>query len=147
MYVQEQNKSRESKAVADIHKIDKSRQLYNLVDNRPNIHHVMQGYFDTSGYTDAVALWSNAAQSAFALDSRLDLRVARGDYYDDSLKQNLESKARKAGTVLSGEAYEPLSWVQPKGNSYVIGPGGTSGADLMESDRLCKEKRAGEDKT
>ena len=103
---------------------------------------VLQGYFDTSGYTWARKMWTDAEEYAQHLDNRLDLRVDRGDSYIDDLKNNLELKARKAGGTLVGEAYETLQWDQPRGTSIVYGPGGSSGGDLMTYESLQRGDRA-----
>jgi|GEM_PF-5810380 len=93
---------------------------------------VLQGYFDTSGYSYASHMWGRAEEQAKYLNQRLDIRTAAKDEYADELKVNLEAKGLKASTTIAGEAYETLQWDQPKGKSNVIGPGGTSGGDLKE---------------
>jgi hypothetical protein len=93
---------------------------------------VVQGYFNTSGFTYAKDMWTKAEERARYLDARLDLRTSAGDAYVGTLKTNLELKGTKAGTTIAGEAYETLQWDQPKGRSNVIGPGGSSGGDLVE---------------
>ncbi|MBR9787096.1 MAG: hypothetical protein GYB40_04095 [Vibrionaceae bacterium] len=103
---------------------------------------VLQRYFDTSGYTWARKMWTDAEDYAKHLDNRLDLRVSRGDSYIDDLKNNLELKARKAGGTLAGEAYETFQWDQPQGTSIVYGPGGSSGGDLMAYESLKRGARA-----
>ncbi len=103
---------------------------------------VLQGYFDTEGYTWARKVWTDAEQYAIDLDKRLDLRVKRGDSYVPALEKNLNLKSKKAGGTLAGEAYETFQWDQPKGTSVVYGPGGSSGGDLMTYESLKIGNRA-----
>lgn len=145
MYTNKERKnSKEYKFIDIIQKRRGLKQSYNLMDNRLGCieKHVIQGYFDTSGYQNAAQIWKQAFENVKNLDKRLNLRVSRRDSYIDDLKENLENKARKAETVIAGEAFETNQWKQPKGRSIVIGPGGTSGADLFTYESLKYGERA-----
>lgn len=132
MYEARQNKEKVSR------RIDKKKKI----NNNTMTFNTAQRYFDASGYHYAADCWHKAAERADALNERLDLREQRGDRYVDELKTNLELKANKASTTLVGEAYEVYQWNQPKGTSIVIGPGGSSGADLLLYESLKYGDRA-----